>query len=70
MTKEEFQRRVGETIATLRKRENMTQGELAERSGLTQNHITRIENGRYNVGFYQIQSIMTALGYDIKFVKH
>lgn len=69
MTKEESQQWVGERITELRKREGLTQKELAERCGLTQNHITRIENGRYNVGFYQVHVITEAMGYKIRFEK-
>ncbi len=70
MTKDEAQHWVGQQLATLRKERGVTQTELAERTGLTQNHITRIESGRYNVGFYQVHAIADALGYDITFSNH
>lgn len=69
MEKEESQKWIGEQLATLRKQKGVSQIELAERTGLTQNHISRIESGRYNVGFYQVQAIAEALGYKITFSK-
>lgn len=70
MTKEEYQKQIGEKIAELRKKNDMTQSQLAQMCGLSQNHITRIEHGRYNVGLYQLKLIADALGYDIEFIKH
>ncbi len=69
MEKEESQKWIGNALAALRKAQGVSQSELAARSGLTQNHITRIESGRYNVGFYQVQAIAEALGYRITFEK-
>lgn len=69
MTKEESQKGIGLALLELRKASNVTQVELAERTGLTQNHIWRIETGKYNVGFYQVQLIADTLGYEIRFIK-
>ena len=71
--------RIGNRIAELRKnikwtdaagihRTGMTQGDLAERCGMAQSHIARIEAGRYSVGFDILQQIAEALGMDIDFV--
>lgn len=73
MNKEEQRKRIGQRIATIRKevmwedskgirRLGMTQGELAERCGLAQSHIARIEAGRYSVGFDTLQQIAEAMG--------
>jgi transcriptional regulator with XRE-family HTH domain len=46
-TREDF----GKRIATLREENNMSQQELAELTGITQSNISRIEQGKYSVGF-------------------
>ena len=73
MNKDNERKRIGQRIAALRKevewtdgqgirRKGMTQGELAERCGLAQSHIARIEAGRYSVGFDTLQAIAEGLG--------
>lgn len=69
MTKEESQQWIGEQIAELRKQKGMSHIELAELTGLSRTHIWRIESGKYNAGFYQIHTIINALGLKIKFTK-
>lgn len=69
MEKEKLQKQIGQQLAMMRKSKGMTQEELARLCGLTQNHITRIENGCYNVGLYQVHLIARAMGYDIAFKK-
>lgn len=61
--------RIGRRIAELRKEQNMTQAQLAERCGIAQAHIARIETGRYSVGLDTLAQIATALGRSIDFVK-
>lgn len=61
--------RVGRRIAELRKEQNMTQAQLAERCGIQQAHIARIETGRYSVGLDTLAQIATALGRSIDFVE-
>lgn len=79
MNREEQRKRIGKRIAALRKtiewtdaagihRTGMTQGELAERCGLAQSHIARIERGYYSAGFDQLQTIAEALGHRIDLV--
>lgn len=67
--KQKAQQWIGEQVAALRKQQGMTQEELARRCGLKQNHITRIENGCYNVGIHQVYIIAEALGYELTFRK-
>lgn len=61
--------RIGRRIAELRKEQNMTQAQLADRCGIAQAHIARIETGRYSVGLDTLAQIATALGRSIDFVK-
>lgn len=67
MTKEESQQWIGRQVEAMRKQKGMSQTELAELTGLTRTHIWRIETGKYNVGFYQVQAIAQVLGYKIEF---
>ena len=60
--------RIGQRIAELRKEQNLTQTQLAERCGLQQAHIARIETGRYSVGLDTLTQIATALGRTVDFV--
>lgn len=61
--------RIGRRIAELRKEQNLTQAQLAERCGIQQAHIARIETGRYSVGLDTLAQIATALGRSIDFVE-
>ena len=61
--------RIGQRIAELRKEQGMTQTQLAERCGLQQAHIARIETGRYSVGLDTLTQIATALGMVIDFTE-
>ena len=58
----EARKRIGERIRQLRMERGMSQIELAEKTGLVQPHIPRIEQGRYSVGFDTLQAIAKALG--------
>ena len=57
MTKEEERQRIGQRISDLRKAKGMTQQDLADRTGNQRNHISRIESGKYSVGFDTLQTI-------------
>lgn len=54
--------RIGQRIADLRKEKNLTQQDIADKTGLQRNHVSRIEKGRYSVGFDTLQAIAEALG--------
>lgn len=58
----EARKRMGERIRQLRTERGISQVELAERAGLIQPHIVRIEQGRYSVGLDTLQAIAKALG--------
>ena len=62
MSKEEERQRIGQRIADLRKAKGMTQQGLADIVGMQRNHISRIEAGKYSVGFDTLQAIAEALG--------
>lgn len=65
----EARKRIGERIRQLRAERGMSQTELAERTGLVQCHIVRIEQGRYSVGFDTLQAIAKALGCTVDMVE-
>lgn len=69
--------RIGQRITDLRKTYEwtdnvkhigLTQAQLAERCGLSQAHIARIEGGYYSVGFDKLQAIAEALDKNIDFI--
>ena len=57
MTKEEQRQRIGQRIGALRYQKGITQQALADMTGLQRNHISRIESGKYSVGFDTLQTI-------------
>ena len=63
MNKEQAAQRMGQRITALRKLEGISQQELADRAGLTRQHIGRIEKGELvNVANVTIQQIAEAMG--------
>lgn len=58
----EERQRIGQRIAELRKEKGLTQQDIADRTGIQRNHVSRIEAGKYSVGFDTLQSIAEALG--------
>ena len=81
MSNENERLRIGQRIAELRKarewtdghgikRKGMTQTELADRCGIAQSHIARIENGRYDVHLETLAAIAEGLGTKLDFVKN
>ena len=69
MTKEQAAQRMGQRITALRKMEGISQQELADRAGLTRQHIGRIEKGELvNVSFVTIQAIAEALGMTVDII--
>ena len=62
-------KRIGERIRQLRTQQQMTQDQLAALTGLERPHITRIEAGRYSVGFDTLQVIAQALGCTVDMVR-
>jgi transcriptional regulator with XRE-family HTH domain len=69
MNKEQHAERIGQRITALRKLEGISQQELADRAGLTRQHIGRIENGELpNVANVTIQQIAEAMGMTVDIV--
>lgn len=68
MEKEQERQRIGQRIAQLRKERGITQQELAERTGMQQGNIARIEAGKYSARFDTLQIIAEAMGMTVDFV--
>jgi transcriptional regulator with XRE-family HTH domain len=69
MINKELQRqRIGQRIAEIRKAQGITQQDLADRTGIQRNHISRIEQGRYSVGFDTLQLIAEAMGGNVEII--
>lgn len=58
----DIRKQIGEKIAEMRKGSNLSQRDLAERSGLTQNTIYKVENGKFSVGIDTLQRIADVFG--------
>lgn len=54
--------RFGRRIQALRKEQNLSQEDLAEKSGLDRTYISGIERGRRNVALKNIEALADALG--------
>ena len=57
---------VGKKIRSLRKQAHMNQEALAKKSGLTQSHISRIENAEHSPTNFTLQKIASALGVEVR----
>ena len=69
MKREQQAQRMGQRITALRKLEGISQQELADRAGLTRQHIGRIEKGELvSVSFVTIQAIAEALGMTVDII--
>jgi transcriptional regulator with XRE-family HTH domain len=53
---------LGERVATLRRERGLTQEQLAEKMGVSRNHIADIELGTRNTGVWSFLLIARALG--------
>lgn len=54
--------RVGAILRTLRRQRGLTTAELGARTGMAQQSISRIENGRHDVSFSTLEKILAAMG--------
>jgi transcriptional regulator with XRE-family HTH domain len=61
--------RIGRQLAGLRREGGMTQKEVAERAGIRQEHLSRIDAGRYAVTLETVQAIAAALGASVEVVQ-
>lgn len=61
MTNKDLYRELGERVAARRRAQNLTQTELASRSGLSRASIASIESGRQNVLLHHVYDLAAAL---------
>lgn len=52
---------VGQQIRELRERQHMSQQELAEKAGIPQSHVSRLENGKHTATYLTVKRIAQAL---------
>jgi DNA-binding XRE family transcriptional regulator len=57
---------VSEKIRKFRRQAGLTQEELAEKSGLPQSHISRLEGGKHSPSRATLEKIAAALGVELK----
>lgn len=58
----DIRQRIGQQIAELRQKRGLSQYQLADLSGVGRSHITRIEQGKYNVRIDILDKLVEALG--------
>ncbi|RZJ48870.1 MAG: helix-turn-helix domain-containing protein [Chryseobacterium sp.] len=63
---EEQSKLIGLKIKRLREKKGIRSNDLAERAGMTPQTISRIEQGRTDVGFANLRKILAAMGYSLK----
>jgi len=69
MSKEQHAERIGQRITALRKLEGISQQELADRAGISRQHVGRIEKGELvSVAYVTIQQIAEALGMTVDII--
>lgn len=61
-TSEFLARKVGETIRDLRKREGLSQEELAERANISKNYVGNLERGEHEPSTYVLCRVAIAVG--------
>ena len=66
--KAEFNLRIGQRVAQLRKQNGMTQEELSLKAGLQRSHIAKVERGVYDGTAFTIQLIAEALGMTVDII--
>lgn len=63
---EEQAKLIGIKLKRLREKKGIRSNELAERSGITPQTITRIEKGHTDVGFSTLRKLLASMGYTLK----
>ena len=66
--KAEFNLRIGQRVAQLRKQKGMTQEELSLKAGLQRSHIAKVERGVYDVTCFNVELIAEALGMTVDII--
>ncbi len=64
--KTELEYQIIKAIITAREEKNITQKELAEMTGITQNDISKLENGNANPSLQTLKKLADGLGMAIK----
>lgn len=65
LKKDQFTKKVGANIKSLREKRGMSQEELAHETGLYRTYIGHLENARYSPSAYVLYKIAKALKIDI-----
>jgi len=68
-TREAFAYNMGQLLCETRKKENITQTELAKKIGTNKSYISKIENGLIEPGIGMFAQIIDALGLRIEITK-
>ena len=66
--KQAVNQRMGQRIASLRKQAGLSQDQLADKAGIGRTHLSRIEQGKYDVTFWVVQQIAEALGMTVDII--
>lgn len=61
---------VGKQVRIYRLKHGMTQQDLAERCGIYQTYLSRIENGAANPSIFLLNALATALGVELHILLH
>lgn len=60
--------RIGQRLCELRKEQGLTSTQLAERCGLTQSTISKVENGKWSVSLDILSKICGAMGAKVEII--
>ena len=60
----------GEIIRQKRIEKDLTQVELAKLSGVSQQRIQAVENGKHNLSFTATEKLLAVMGYEIKITEN
>lgn len=66
MEKEEFQKKLGVHIATLREKAGLSQNDLALKSDKDRQSLNRLEKGRINPSAFYLKQLADQLGVSLK----
>lgn len=59
-------KKIGRRLKMLREKRGIKSKEVAERTGITPQSISRIENGKHDVSLTTLQKILAVMGYELK----
>lgn len=61
----DIRQRIGSELRALRQSKGLTTRELAEKAGIIQSHIVRIENGKYGISIDTLNKLCQSLDAEI-----